>query len=71
MRAMERPRLAAEEALGKIVRVPEIEIADLRAFDADDTDELAGGTMISCVLTIVCRAASSAVMSGPGMVPAG
>ncbi|MBB4372835.1 hypothetical protein GGD63_005647 [Bradyrhizobium sp. cir1] len=41
MRAMERPRLAAEEALGEIVRVPEIEVADLRAFDANDAEELA------------------------------
>ena len=41
MRSMERPRLAAEEALGEIVRVPEIEIADLGAFDADDAKELA------------------------------
>ena len=41
MRAMERTRLAAEETLGEIVRVPEIEIANLRTFDADDAEELA------------------------------
>ena len=40
MRAVQRPRLAAEEALGEIVRIPEIEVADLRAFDADDAEEL-------------------------------
>jgi muconolactone delta-isomerase len=33
-------RLAREEALGEIVRVPEIEIADLGTFDADDPKEL-------------------------------
>jgi len=38
---VERSRLAAEEALGKIVRVPKIEVADLGAFDTDNPEELA------------------------------
>src|SRR5450631_325273 len=38
---MQRARLAAEEALGEIVRVPEIEVADLGAFETDDAEELA------------------------------
>jgi hypothetical protein len=32
---VERSRLAAEEALREIVRVPKIEVADLGAFDTD------------------------------------
>jgi hypothetical protein len=35
---VERTRLAAEEALGEIVRVPKIEVADLGAFDADNPE---------------------------------
>jgi hypothetical protein len=38
---VERSCLAAEEALGEIVRVPKIEVADLRAFDTDNPEELA------------------------------
>ena len=43
MRCIERPRLAAEEALGEIRGVPQIEVADLRAFDADDAEKMPGG----------------------------
>ena len=35
-------RLAAEEALAKIMRVPQVQITDLRALDADDTKERSG-----------------------------
>src|SRR5262245_29430537 len=43
MGGVQRAGLAAEEALPEIVRVPQIEIADLRAFYADDAEEMAGG----------------------------
>src|SRR3954467_1596002 len=42
MRCVQRARLAREEALREIVRVPEIEIADLRALDADDAKDVSG-----------------------------
>ena len=42
MGRMQRAGLAAEEALGEVVPVPEVEIADLWPLDADDTEEVAG-----------------------------
>ena len=42
MRRVQRPRLAAEEALGEIGGVPQVEVADLRALDADDAEEMPG-----------------------------
>ena len=42
MRRMKRPRLAAKEALGEIGGVPQIEVADLRALDADDAEKMPG-----------------------------
>ena len=43
VRRVQRPRLAAEEALRQVVRVPQVKVADLRAFDADDAEELSRG----------------------------
>src|SRR6516162_4849664 len=37
---MQSPRLATVEALGQVMRVPEVEIADLRALDTDYTEEV-------------------------------
>src|SRR5215813_14474171 len=34
------PRLATVEALTQVMRVPEVEVADLRAGDADNTEEV-------------------------------
>ena len=43
MRGMQCPRLAAIEALGKIVCVPKVEVPALRAVDADDPEEMSLG----------------------------
>jgi hypothetical protein len=40
---MQRACLAAEETLGQIVRIPKVEITDLRAIDADDAENMPGG----------------------------
>src|ERR1700686_1247124 len=40
MRGMQRPGLAAVEALGKIFSVPEIEVGDLWSVNADDPEEM-------------------------------
>ena len=42
MGGVQRARLAAEEAFGEVVGVPQVEVADLRAFDADDPEEVTG-----------------------------
>src|SRR4051812_23732036 len=42
MRGMQRPGLAAVEMLRQIVCIPQIEIADLRTLDADDSEEMTG-----------------------------
>jgi hypothetical protein len=42
MGGVQRTRLAAEKALGEIVGVPQIEVADLRPLGADDPEEMAG-----------------------------
>src|ERR1044072_3335559 len=42
MRGVQRARLAGEEALRKIVRTPQVEIADLRTLDADDPEDVTG-----------------------------
>src|SRR5438477_12773960 len=34
------PRLATVEALSQVMRVPEVEVADLRALDADNAEEV-------------------------------
>ena len=34
------PRLATVEALCQVMRVPEVEVSDLRALDADNTEEV-------------------------------
>src|SRR5947207_2862927 len=34
------PRLATVEALSKVMRVPEVEVADLRALNAQDTEKV-------------------------------
>src|SRR5690348_18119383 len=34
------PRLATVEALSKVMRVPEVEVADLRALDAHNAEEV-------------------------------
>ena len=43
MRAVQRPRLAREEAFGEVMRGPEVEVAHLRAADRMDAEELPGG----------------------------
>jgi hypothetical protein len=68
MRRVQRARLAAEEALGEVVRVPQVEVADLWPLDADDAEDMPGRnvegtrvarrTMISETLVRSCRAAS-------------
>src|SRR5690242_1409843 len=40
MGAVERPRLGAPEALGKVARIPEIKIANLRSLDADNAEKV-------------------------------
>ena len=42
MRGVELTGLAAEETLREVVRVPQVQIADLRAVDADDAKNLTG-----------------------------
>src|SRR5215468_4904833 len=34
------PRLATVEALSQVMRIPEVKVADLRALDAHDTEEV-------------------------------
>src|SRR5580704_12413023 len=41
MRRVDGARLAAEESLREIMRVPEVEVADLRPLDADDAEDVA------------------------------
>src|SRR5438067_5595052 len=36
------PRLAAVEALGQVMRIPQVEVPDLRALDADNAEERSG-----------------------------
>src|SRR6202042_1474206 len=45
VRRIEGARLAAEEALGEIGGVPQVEVADLRALDADDAEKMPGGNV--------------------------
>src|SRR5688572_143625 len=40
VRGVKGARLAAEEALGEIGGVPQVEVTDLRPFDADDAEEM-------------------------------
>src|SRR5215471_3407802 len=40
MRRMQSPRLAAVETLSQVMRVPEIEVADVRALDAHNAEEV-------------------------------
>ena len=42
VRGVERARLAAEEALGEIGGVPQVEVADLRPLDAENPKKMAG-----------------------------
>jgi hypothetical protein len=42
MRAMQRPCLPGKETLPRVVGIPEIEIADLWAFDTHDTEKMPG-----------------------------
>ena len=42
MGGVQRARLAAEEALGQVVGVPQVQVADLRTLDADDPEEVTG-----------------------------
>ena len=44
MRRVQSPRLAAVKALSQIMRVPEVEIPDLRALDADNGKRWPAGT---------------------------
>src|SRR5215471_5834794 len=37
---MQSPRLAAVEAFSQVMRVPEVEVADLRALDAHNSEEM-------------------------------
>src|SRR5215469_16212907 len=40
MRRMKSPRLASVEMLSQVMRIPEVEIANLRALDAHNTKEM-------------------------------
>src|SRR6516164_2158258 len=40
MRRVQSPRLATIEALGQVMRVPEVEVADLWALDAHNAEEV-------------------------------
>ena len=42
MGRVERAGLAAEEALGEICRAPQVEVADLRALDAENAEKMPG-----------------------------
>src|SRR5215472_11428088 len=37
---MQSPRLAAVEALGQVMRIPEVEVSDLRTLDTDNAEEV-------------------------------
>ena len=41
---MQSPRLATVKTLTQVLRVPEIEVADLRALDAHNAEEVPAGT---------------------------
>ena len=44
MRRMQSPRLATVKTLSQVMRIPEIEVADLRALDADNGKRWPAGT---------------------------
>jgi hypothetical protein len=68
MGRIERSRFAAEEALGEIGGVPQVEVSDLRALDADNAEEMPGwdvecgpsrgGTMVTPIFAMPSRALS-------------
>src|SRR5207237_10798812 len=45
MGRVQRAGLAGEKAFGKIARIPQVEIADLRAVDADNAKQMPGGDL--------------------------
>jgi|SRR6516162_6334020 len=45
MCSVQSPRLAAVEALRQVMRVPEVEVSDLRALDADNAEEVSRGRL--------------------------
>ena len=68
MRRIKRARLAAEEALGKVGGIEEVEVADLGAVDADNPKEtarwnverpaVARRTIVSPIFVVLERALS-------------